>query len=72
MDADSKMRKEEALPVSVNKTLLLFKPLPCNPAAETPILPLSWCSETEYSNVCSSPEECFFTDTGSTDEIRTG
>ena len=51
------------MPVSVNKTLLLREPLPCNPAAETAIQPLIWCSESQHSNVYSFREECFFTDT---------
>ena len=35
-----------AIPASVKKTLLLCEPLPCKPAAETPILPLIWCSDS--------------------------
>ena len=46
--------------VSVNKTLLLHEPLPCNPAAETALQPLISCSESSSSDVYSSPEECFF------------
>ena len=34
------------LPVSVKETLLLRKPLPCSPAAETALQPLIWCSES--------------------------
>ena len=48
------------LPVSVEKTFLSREPLPCNPAAETALQPLIWCSERESSHVSSSPEECFF------------
>ena len=40
-------------------TLLLRKPLPCSPAAETAPQPLIWCSESQSSNVYSFPEECF-------------
>ena len=50
-----------SMPVSVkNTTLLLSEPLPCNLAAETPILPLIWCSESFFSLVCSSPKKCLF------------
>ena len=52
-----------ALPVSVKKTLLLCEPLPCNTSAETAIQPLNCCFN-ETSHMSSSPEECFFTDTG--------
>ena len=34
------------IPVSVNKTRLLREPLPCNPAAETALQHLIWCSES--------------------------
>ena len=34
------------LPVSVKYTLLLRKPMSCNPAAETAHQPLIWCSES--------------------------
>ena len=51
------------IPVSVNKTLLLGKPLPCNPEAETALQPLIWHSEGLYFHFL---EECFFTDTGMT------
>ena len=44
-------------------TLLLFKHLPRNPAAESPILPLIWCSTSSFSQRFS-PEMCFFADTG--------
>ena len=48
------------VPVSEKKkTFLLSEPLPCSPAAETAILPLSWCSESCSSHRSSSPEECF-------------
>ena len=33
-------------PVFVKTTLLLRKPLPCSPAAETALQPLIWCSES--------------------------
>ena len=36
------------LPVSVKNTLLLRKPLPCSPVAETAIQPLTWCSESPF------------------------
>ena len=48
--------------------LLLGKPSPCNPAAETAIQPLIGCSESLLSHAPSSPEECLFTDTGMTIE----
>ena len=48
------------LPASVEKTLLLLEPLPCNLAAETALQPLIWCFSREYSQAYSSPEECFF------------
>ena len=34
------------LPVSVKKTFLLRKPLPCSPAAEIAIQPLIWSFES--------------------------
>ena len=34
------------VPVSVKEALLLRKPLPCSPAAETALEPLIWCSES--------------------------
>ena len=42
------------------KALLLGEPLPCDPAAETAILPLIWHSEGLSSRGSSLPEECFF------------
>ena len=45
------------LPVPVKRTLLLGEPLPCNPAAETALQPLLWCSESYYSSVYHFPEE---------------
>ena len=48
------------MPVSVKTTLLFCKPLPCNPAVETAIQPLIWCSEGSFSQGSSSPEEGFF------------
>ena len=55
------------LPVSVNNIFLLCMPSPCSPAAETALQPLIWHFESLFSHVSSSPEECFFTDTGSKD-----
>ena len=46
-------------PVS-GKKLLLHRPLPCNPAAETTLQPLIWCSESSSVQGCSSPEESIF------------
>ena len=40
--------------------VLLRRPFPCSPAAETAIQPLIWGSESLCSNVCTSPQECFF------------
>ena len=37
------------------------------PEAETPIQPLTWCFQSLSFDLSSSPEECFFTDTGSSD-----
>ena len=34
------------IPVSVKITLILREPWPCDPAAETAIQPLIWCSES--------------------------
>ena len=45
--------------VSVNKTLLSCKPLPCSPAAETAIRPLIWSFESRLPHPSSYPEECF-------------
>ena len=42
----SELQDVEMIPVSVNKTLLLRKPLPCSPAAETALQALIWCSES--------------------------
>ena len=42
------------------KTLLLGEPLPCNPAAETALEPLIWCSESLFPYKSSSPEVLFF------------
>ena len=50
----------DVIPVSVKKTLFLGEPLPYNPAAETALQALIWCSEKNKSNVHSSPEECLF------------
>ena len=47
------------LPVSVNKTLLLREPWPCNPVAKTSILPRFGALNTEISTHYS-PEECVF------------
>ena len=52
------------VPVSAKKKMIVSKPLPCSPAAETALQPLIWRSENKYSYVYSSPEECFFADTG--------
>ena len=41
-------------PVSVKQTLLLRKPSPCSPTAETAIQPQIWCSESLCSNVSFS------------------
>ena len=35
-----------------------------DPAAEAAIQPQIWCFQSWFSNLSSSPEECFFTDTG--------
>ena len=48
------------------RKLILCKPLPCDPVAETALQALIWCSESRYSHMYDSPEECFFTDTGMT------
>ena len=40
-------------PVSMNKTLLLREPLPSNPAADTAIPPLIWCSSSLQANTPS-------------------
>ena len=45
-------------------TSLLRGPLPCNPAAETALQPMIWCSESLFSHLSASPEYCFFTDSG--------
>ena len=43
----------------------LRKPLPCNPAAETPLQPLTLHFSSQLFQGSSSLEECaFFTDTG--------
>ena len=47
----------------MKKATLLCEPMPCSPAAETAILPLTWCSESLSSRGSSSPEECFFSQT---------
>ena len=39
-------------------------PWPCNPVAKTAILPRIWRSNGLSSQIHFSPEECFFTDTG--------
>ena len=39
-------------------------PLPCNPAAETALQPLIWCSESLSSPPVLSSRGVFFTDTG--------
>ena len=46
------------------KTLLLCEPVPCNPVAETALQPLIQHSESLSPQASSSPEECFFSDTG--------
>ena len=38
------------------KTILFCQPLPCNPAAETGIQLLIWCSEGSFSQAPSSPD----------------
>ena len=48
------------IPVSVNKTLLLGKPLPCNPEAETALQPLIWHAEGLYFQGYYFLQECFF------------
>ena len=54
-----------AVPVSVKKAIPLSEPLSRNPAAETALQPLTWCSESLSSHQSPSPEEeCFFTGTG--------
>ena len=58
------------IPVSVNKTLLLREPWPCDPAAETAIQPQIWCFQSWYSNQSFILNISFFTDTGiSTDQV---
>ena len=52
------------VPMSVKRTLLSGKPSPCNPAAETALQPLMWCSESLSSHGSSHPEEFFFADVG--------
>ena len=37
-----KPKRGGQIPVSVKKTFVLCQPLPCNPAAETPLQPLIW------------------------------
>ena len=49
-----------ATPVSVHKTFLLGEHLPCNTAAETPLQPLIWHSESLSSHVVCSPEVFLF------------
>ena len=50
----------KSLPTGVcDKTLLLWEPSPYNPAAETALQPLIWCSESWYSHRYSFLEECF-------------
>ena len=51
-----------------DKTFLLCEPRPCNPP-ETALQPLIWCSGNIISQGYSSPEECFFTDTGETSAV---
>ena len=46
------------------KTLLLRGHLPCNTAAQIALQPLIWYVSSWLSQGSSSPEECFFTDTG--------
>ena len=50
------------------KTLLLCQTLPCNPAAETALQTLIWCSENIFSRGLSFPEECIFSDAGITND----
>ena len=40
--------------------LLLCKPLPCSPSAETAIQPLIWSLESWFSHLSSNPDECLF------------
>ena len=48
----------EIVTLSVQKTPLVYEPWPCNPAAEAALLPLTWCSESLFSQGSSPPEEC--------------
>ena len=48
-------------------TFLLWEPWPCNPAAKAALQALVRCFERLSSQGPSSPEECFFTDTGNVD-----
>ena len=52
------------MPASVENTSLLRGPLPCDPAAETALQPLTWCSVSLSSQRFSPPEGFFFVDTG--------
>ena len=52
-----RLRRE--IPVSVKQQFLLRKPWSCNPAAESALHPLIWCSESPSSEGFSSLEGCF-------------
>ena len=52
----------------LKEALPFREPLPCNPAAETALRPLSWCSERLTSHQSPSPEKVCFTDTGMASE----
>ena len=52
------------LPLSVQNAPLSSELMPCNPAGETALQTLIWCFASLSSKGFSSPEGCFFTDTG--------
>ena len=52
------------IPASVKTALLPREPWPCDPAAETAVQPMACCSVSSSSQGLSSPDDCFFIDTG--------
>ena len=52
--------------------LFLAEPWPNNPAAEIALQHLIWRSESLSSRGSSSPDDCFFTDTGMMQRMRVG
>ena len=59
----TRMAKAAVVPVSVNKTFLLWEPSPYNPAAKTALQPRIWCSESWYPNMYLFLEESFCSQT---------